>query len=67
MKSPLTKQVVALIGGAVLLYVAASFCGITKILFSSDTSSIGGIILLFACRSWVRELVDRVTAGKEKI
>ena len=66
MKSPLTKQVIALIGGATLLYVAASFCGISKILFSSATSSVGGIILFFACRSWVRELVDLIWSEEKK-
>lgn len=51
--SRLKKEIVVLIGGVALLYLAALLCGISKTLFATPASAFGGVILLFACRSVV--------------
>jgi hypothetical protein len=54
--SRLKKEIIVLVGGTALLFLAATLCGITKTLFATPSSIFGAAILLVACRSLVASL-----------
>ena len=66
--SRLKKEIIVLVGGVSLLYLAALLCGITNTLFATPVSAFGGVILLSACRSLVASFFrpSIVTAREQK-
>jgi hypothetical protein len=64
--SRLKKEIIVLIGGVGLLYVAAMLCGIRKTLFASSASAFGGVILLLACRSLIASIFSKRAAVDEQ-
>jgi hypothetical protein len=63
--SRLKKEIIVLIGGVGLLYIAALLCGIQKTLFASSASAFGGAILLLACRSLIASMFSKRASADE--
>ena len=59
------RETLSLLGGTAVLYIAAFLCGINKTLFTSASSTFGGIVLLLACRSLFESFYKRTTPRVE--